>query len=193
MPALDPFAKRSSISKLIERLSQDEEVSLRDIKALLTPQQQQSLADAWEHQKALREKRLQKDQQELAGWKSKREVQLEILQKAHDELGNTTLEDISEELKKSEIRGAHVFLKAFFDAQKNGKNAWSAGNIALTRAGLKRLDGAGERTRLTARDSEIKAIEDAIKKRWEENLDATAREQLKLLREHEKAENQRKK
>jgi hypothetical protein len=61
-------------------------------------------------------------------------------------------------------------------------------NNALTRAGLRRLDGAAIGTQgLNKRDREIRAMEDAIQQKNESELDDYEREQLELLLEHEKA------
>ncbi len=59
---------------------------------------------------------------------------------------------------------------------------------------MKRLDGGLVATQgLTKRDSEIRAMEDAILAKAESELDDFEREQLELLREHEKAVLQNKK
>jgi hypothetical protein len=61
-------------------------------------------------------------------------------------------------------------------------------NNALTRAGLRRLDGQSIGAQgLTTRDREIRAMEDAILQPAENESDDDEREQLELMQEHEKA------
>jgi hypothetical protein len=68
------------------------------------------------------------------------------------------------------------------------QTAKTRANNALTRAALRRLDGGliGMQG-LTKRASEIRAMGDAILVKAESELDDFEREQLELLREHEKS------
>ena len=79
-------------------------------------------------------------------------------------------------------------LKKETDAGVDLKTAKTRANNALTRAKLKRLDGVMIGTQgLTQRDREIREMEDAIQQKSESEMDEYEREQLELLREHEKA------
>jgi hypothetical protein len=73
-------------------------------------------------------------------------------------------------------------------AGKEGKNMLSAGNIALARAGF-----GATHSSVNQRDREINAMEDALRKQLEEQASDEEKEQLAILREHEKALEKRKK
>ncbi len=74
------------------------------------------------------------------------------------------------------------------DAGLDMRSAKIKANNALTRAGLRRLDGQLIGTQgLSPRDREIRAMEDAILQKAESEMDDYEREQLELLREYEKA------
>ena len=72
---------------------------------------------------------------------------------------------------------------------KRGASAQSVGNIALTRAGFSPKHSVG----LSKRDREIRDMEDALLKQFEAKASVTEKEQLAILKEHEKALEKRKK
>ena len=91
----------------------------------------------------------------------------------------------------ADVRQGRVYLdelKAQVAAGVDAKTAKTRANNALTRAGLKRLDGEMVGVQgLNDRDREIRKIEDAIQDKAESELDDFEREQLELIKEHEKA------
>ena len=87
---------------------------------------------------------------------------------------------------KSEVRAGRVFMDAFSDAHKNGKNAWSAGNIALRRNGFNRIDGQSY-SYSNKRDREVNEMEDGLRKRLEKDLTEDDKEQLELSKQHDKS------
>jgi len=93
--------------------------------------------------------------------------------------------------EQAEIRGAKIYFDTLNQALKDGKDKRVAENLAnnaLTRAGLRRMDGQVIGLQgLTKRDREIRAMEDAIQQKAESEMDDYEREQLELLREYEKA------
>jgi hypothetical protein len=83
-------------------------------------------------------------------------------------------------------------MDAWSKAKKEGKvgnSAISAGNIAMTRAGF----GIPQSSMLTKRDREIRALEEGLLKQFENELSNEQKEQLDLVRDHEKVVKKRKK
>lgn len=174
-------------------MQRGEEVAARDLRALLTDEQAAAMDAAWAVQQALRKKkRARTKEEEIAfGWKSKRETHIAALQSALIEARGVELAAWEQRGQDVELRQARVFFNEFgrqLDSNADVQTAKTRANNALTRAGLKRLDGAAIGTQgLNARDREIKAMEDAILQNSESELDDFEREQLELLREHEKS------
>lgn len=113
---------------------------------MLNEEQQQALKDAWAAQQALRKQhkppKTEAEKAEL-GWKTIREVRLDIYRQALLDVQFGLIEGIKALQQQREIRAARVFMDAYSEAADKGKNAWAAGNNALTRAGFKRIDNLG--------------------------------------------------
>ena len=142
MPKLNITHLTERLTKRIEQLEQGIALEARDINALLTDAQQQALKAAWAQQQVLRKQHRQpKTTAEKAqlGWKTIREVRLDIYRQALAEVKSNLVDGIKELQHKSEVRAARVFMDAFSKAVDEGKNAHSAGNIAMTRAGFNKL------------------------------------------------------
>ena len=166
----------------------------RDINALLTKEQQQELKDAWTKQQALR--KIHKPPKSIEetnkiGWKTIREVRLEIYKQALQEAQDGVGDGIEKLLHQSEVKASRVFLDAYFNA-KEGTNKWSAGNIALRRNGFNRIDGQSY-SYSNKRDREVNEMEDSLRERMEDDLSAEEKEQLELSREYDKAVAKRRK
>lgn len=174
-------------------MQRGQEVAARDLRALLTAEQQVAMDAAWAEQQELRKKkRARTKEEEIAlGWKSKRDIHIDALIAALQEAHENELAAWEKRLLDAEVRQGRVFfdeLSEQLDAGVDMQTAKTRANNALTRAGLRRLDGQLIGTQgLTPRDREIRAIEDAILQKAESELDDYEREQLELLREHEKA------
>lgn len=193
MPKLDGTHIAARLQERLEQLQRGEVVAARDLRALLTDEQAAAMDAAWAAQQALRQiKRARTKQEEIAfGWKSKRETQIEALQSALVAAQNAELAAWEQRGHDAEVRQGRVFFDELVKQTAAGvemRTAKTRANNALTRAGLKRLDGAAVGTQgLNARDREIRAMEDAILQNSESELDDFEREQLELLREHEKS------
>ena len=136
------------VERLMGRLAQleaGEEIAAKDIRSLLTLEQQQELEDAWKEQQELRKgKRARTAEEEKAlGWKTKREVRIEVFKRAV----STADSNLEKELVKHEAEIAKRQLRIYFDAldraKEMGKDETEAKNYAnneLTRAGLQRMD-----------------------------------------------------
>jgi hypothetical protein len=130
--------------------------------------------------------------EERFGWRTLREVRLDFLRAIQQKLTESAVDDILAEQRDSEVRAARVYMAAWAKAYDEGKNADSAGNIALRRSGFKRLDGQ-DRYGESERDREVRLIEDELSARAEASMTEEEREQLEMLREHEKAVEKRNK
>lgn len=188
MPKLNATHLAQRLQEAIEQLERGEEVEQKKNKSLLSPEQQQALADAWEEQQALRKKHKPpktEEEKRKIGWKDKREVRIEIYKRAYDELRDNAVEDIKELQRQREAKANRVFMDAWSKALDEGKDKWSAisaGNIAVTRAGF-----APANSRVNKRDAEVRDLEEALKKQFEAEMTDEEREQHDLLKEHEKA------
>lgn len=195
MPKLNITHLVGRIQERIEQLERGDALEARDINALLTKEQQQALKDAWTVQQALR--KIHKppksnEEGQKIGWKTIREVRLEIYKQALQEAQDGVGDGIEKLLHQSEVKAARVFMDAFSKAKDEDKNAWSAGNIALRRNGFSRIDGQSY-SYSNKRDGEVNEMEDSLRERMEDDLSAEEKEQLELSREYDKAVAKRRK
>ena len=176
--------------RLIERLKQleaGEDVALRELRSLLNAEQLAEMDAAWEQQQELRKKRRARSkEEELAlGWLSKREIQIAAVRVACDAASENALETLEDERNRKEMRQAKTYMRAYFDARDDGKDALSAASYAnneLTRAALTRVDGAQVRT-MNQRDAEVRKVEDELRARIYTQMTADEREQHDMLQE----------
>lgn len=146
MPKLDPLHIHDRLRKRLEELEAGEEIAAKDIRALLTDEQQSALDAAWAEQQMLRKNgraRTEEERQAL-GWKSKREVRIEAFKKAFAEADKGILAALQKMQSDAEVRRDRIYLDTYFAALDEGRDkeqAKSQANNALTRAGLQRLDG----------------------------------------------------
>lgn len=157
MPKLDGTHMVERLAKRIAELEAGEEVAAKDIRALLTDEQQQNLNNAWAAQEQLRlaKKARTDDEKKALGWKTKREVRLEIFREALSDAKSCELDAWRMKLKKADVRQSIIYFDALNEAEKAGKDKQAAQTFAnneLTRARLKRMDdlmaaAAGKRDR----------------------------------------------
>ena len=193
MPKLDGTHTAERLKRRLEEMLQGDEVAARDKKSLLTEEQRAAMVAAWTEQQVLRkQKRARNKEEEIAlGWKSKREIHIEALTQALHQAQELELASWHNKMKDAEVRQGHVYFDEMSKQMTAGvdvKTAKTRANNALTRAGLRRLDCELLGTQgLSKRDREVRDLEDAIQQKSESELDDYEREQLELLREHEKA------
>lgn len=193
MPKLDATHILSRLNARLEQLVKGEEVARRELESLLTEHQIAAWDAAWEQQQQLRkQKRARTKEEEAAlGWKSKREVTIEVLKAAIEDAWNGLEAEMERLQRKAEVRATKIYfnnLKQALDEGRSMQEAEVRANNALTRAGLRRMDGRVVGTLgLNKRDREIREMEDAILRKAESELSEEEREQLELVREHDKA------
>ena len=191
MPELDDTHTSQRLQWRIAQLEAGDEIAKRDIYAVLDQQQQQALESELAAQQGLKKlSRARTDEEKKAvGWKTIREVRIEVLKRALAQAATRELGAWKKKVHDSEVRGAKIYLEAFFEAKKAGKTTQAAyiwANNALTRAGLQRRDGrvVGDRS---ARDKAVREMEEKILQRARSEMTADELEQIELLEEHTKA------
>jgi hypothetical protein len=193
MPKLDGTHLPQRLAERLADLRAGKEVAARDLKALLNNVQIAEMEAAWEEQQLLRkQKRARTKEEEVAlGWKTKRDIHIEAYERAVAAANDGLVEEFERLQEQAEIRGAKIYFDTLNQALKDGKDksvATNLANNAMTRAGLRRMDGQAIGMQgLTKRDREIRAMEDAIQQKAESEMNDYEREQLELLREYEKA------
>jgi predicted RNA binding protein with dsRBD fold (UPF0201 family) len=111
MPKLSPIQKLGRIQEVIEQLERGEEVEAKKNKALLDEKHLKALYDARAKQKALRKKHKAPKTEEEArriGWKTQREVRIEIYKQAAAAGGANVVDDLKKEQEDTEIRAARI-------------------------------------------------------------------------------------
>lgn len=191
MPKLDGTQIADRLQGRHEEMRRGQEVAARDLRALLTAEQQAAMDAAWAAQQELRKKKRARTKEEEIelGWKTKREIQIEAYEKAVDEADAAMLATLEGLQEKAKVRQARIYLDSYFKATKDGKTPEVARNLAnndLTRAGLSRVDGQ-KIWHQSKRDREIWEMEQQILGRIRSEMTPEELEQIELWEEHEKA------
>ena len=183
-----------NVGQLIERLEgriadleAGEEVAVKHIRALLTESQQQALNVALAAQVELKKAKRARTNEEKAalGWKTIREVRLDVLNAALAEARAGVLEDFERRLVLADVRQARIYFEALNTAQKAGKDLQAArtwANNELTRAGLRRMDEQNVRA-VSARDKEVAEMEATLLAKFKAQMTAEEQEQQEMLDE----------
>ena len=191
MPKLNHFQITARLEARLAELESGVEIEARDIKVLLTDEQNELLDRLWDEQQLIRTTHKTKSKAEADGlvWKTKKEIRIDVYKQAIAEANNSALDEILKEQEASEVRGAKIFMDAYCEALDKQKDGMVAGNIALVRNGFKRIDNETRRLGLNERDKEILAMENAIKDRIIKEMSADEFEQYQLAQEHENSIN----
>ncbi len=191
MPKLDGTHIAERLNERIAKLKNGEEVAARDLRALLTDEQTAALDAAKKAQQELKKaKRARtKEEENALGWKSIREIHIEALEAALKEAEEDEVGAWEKRMRDAEIRQARIYFDTLESEIKAGKELQTSKNKAnnnLTRAGLRRMDGqiVGH---LSKRDKEISELEAALIQQATNELDDYEKEQLELLKAHNKA------
>jgi len=190
MPKLDGTHIASRLRERLEELREGKEVAPRDLRALLTEEQQAAIDATWAEQQALRKKKRARTKEEEAvlGWRTKRDIHIEAYENAISDADAGMVETVEELQRRSEVRQARIYMDTYFKALDEAKTEGVAANIAnneLTRNGLNRLDGQGV-WHYSKRDREVWEMERQIKERARANMPPEALEQIELMEQHEK-------
>jgi hypothetical protein len=182
MPKLDGTHILQRLTERLAKLEAGEEIAAKEIRSLLTPEQQQELDDLWEEQQALRKAKRARTEAEgkALGWKTKREVRIEVFKRALA----TAWEGIDSEFERlqeqASIRQAKIYFDEYNKAVAEGKEipvAKNRANNELTRAGLRRMDGQQVNRFMTARDREVFKMEESLRESFKNEMTAQELEQ----------------
>ena len=168
MPKLNITHLPTRLKERLEKLERGEEVAAKDIKSLLSDEQIERMEQALAEQEILRKthKRPKTEEEAKAiGWKTKLQVRIDVYKQAIMETDDGLVVGIKKLQKEREFKAAKIWLDALFNA-KEGTDKLSAGNIALTRAGFNKGNPSA-----TKRDREVWAMEEALLKNPNENLE----------------------
>lgn len=122
--------------------------------------------------------------EERFGWKTKREIRLDLLRQTLAELNDNAVEELEKEMYQREVKAARVFMDAFCKARDEGKNAYSEANIALQQAGFPRTYYRSRGS--SKQDGEVREMEETLLKRFEAEMTEEEREQFAISREFDK-------
>lgn len=194
MPKLNNIHLPQRIQEHIEKMERGVEVDAKKDETLLNDAQRKLLKDALAHQQQLKKNHKRpktQEEKDQLGWKSIGQVRIGIYKQALAELQTNSAKDMRELQRQREAKANRVFMDGWskaIDEGKHGASAKSAGNIALARAGF-----GVTHSSVNQRDREVNAMEDALRKQFEVQASDEEKEQLAILREHEKALEKRKK
>ena len=191
MPKLDGTHIFERLSERLEDLRQGKEVAARDLRALLTEEQEAAMDAAWAEQQALRKKKRARTKEEEVefGWNTKREIHIEAYEQALKQADDGMLETFEQLQLDAKVRQARIYLESYSKAIDAGKTEEVARNLAnndLTRAGLNRIDGQ-RLVYQSKRDREVWEMEQQILGRIRSEMTPEELEQIELAEEHEKA------
>ena len=180
MPKLNVVDIYARVAGRIDELENGAEIDTRALNKLLTEKQQQQMANALTANKASKAK-------------TRREVQLEVMKAVFEQLKDSFDDDWERYKEDQKVRGARVYMDAYFAAKKAEKNASAIANAALTTHGFKRLDGVDHSFKQSTRDKEVLEMEEGLRKRFEAEMTDDEREQRRILAEHEASLKKRRK
>jgi hypothetical protein len=166
-----------SLQKRIKQLEDGELLEARDINVLLNRKQREHFKNNWSKQQVLRKTHKSPKKEEdkkRIGWKTIREVRLEILNEALVEANEGLLGSFEKRLKNAEVKRDKIYTKTYFNNIKKGVDkitSTSRANNELTKHGLQRIDRMRyNKFGLRKRDKEINEMEDALRKKFEAEL-----------------------
>ena len=177
---MDTIERLGRLQQRIRELEAGKVIDANHINVLLSKARQSEFDREWQHQKQLR--KVKKPAALNFGWKTKREIRLELLRTTLAELQDSLVAELEKEQKARQVRAARVFMDAYSSAADEGKNAWAAANAALQRNGFEREDVL-RRCGRGMRDVEVREMEELLIERFKAMLTQEEREQLRMLEE----------
>ena len=191
MPKLTADQIIARLERRIAELEAGDEIAKKHILALLNDKQQQALEDALVAQVQLKQDKRARteDEKKALGWKTIRQVRLEVLKQALVKARDGISDSLESEQRAAQVRQMRIYMDAMAQAKKEGKDLQVAKNWAnneLTRAGLARLDGQSV-AHQNKRDREVIEMEDAIRAQIKSRMTADELEQLEMLEDLERS------
>ncbi|MFC1779103.1 hypothetical protein ACFLZU_02010 [Thermodesulfobacteriota bacterium] len=177
---MDAIKRLGRLQQRIKELEDGKTIDANHINVLLSEERQSEFDREWQHQKQLR--KIKKPAALNSGWKTKREIRLELLRTTLAELQDNIVPDLEQEQKAKQVRAARVFMDAYSAAAEEGKNARAAANAALQRNGFEREDILRRRG-CGMRDVEVLEMEELLIERFKATLTQEELDQLRMLEE----------
>jgi hypothetical protein len=169
MPKLNITHIVERLQLRLQQLERGQALAARDINALLTDEQQNELKTAWAAQQAMRKKYIQPKtvaEIQAIGWKTIREVRIEVLKRALKEAQDGLVDGIEQLQRQSEVKASKIFLDTYYNAKDENKNAFSAANIALTRSGYNKVNATNSKF-VSKRDKLVNELEEVLLKKFD--------------------------
>jgi len=194
MPKLNRVNLITHLYERLHELERGEEVAARDFKALLSDEQYVDYEQMLKEQERIKITHRTKARAEADGlnWMSKREIRIEIYKTAINYAVLTMDEALAEEQYERDVRESRIYMDAYSKAKKEGKNATSKANIAVTRAGLAKPK-LSRNLKTASRDAEVNAMEDALRERFRKTMTADVLENERQRNEYDLEQTKRKK
>ena len=174
MPKLEIEHLIQKLQKRTKQLENGKLLEARDINVLLNVKQLNDLKNYWSKQQALRKTHktpITEQDKKRIGWKTIREVRLDILNKALVDANDSLLGSFEKRLKALEVKRDKIYMKEVNKNIKDGVDKTTAtlrANNELTRHGLQKIDRTrNNKLGFSKRDREIREMEDDLRKRVE--------------------------
>jgi hypothetical protein len=174
MPKLEIEHLIQKLQKRTKQLENGKLLEARDINVLLNVKQLNDLKNYWSKQQALRKTHktpITEQDKKRIGWKTIREVRLDILNKALVDANDSLLGSFEKRLKALEVKRDKIYMKEVNKNIKDGVDKTTAAlraNNELIRHGLQKIDRMrNNKLGFSKRDREIREMEDDLRKRVE--------------------------
>ena len=174
MPKLEIEHLIQKLQKRTKQLENGKLLEARDINVLLNVKQLNDLKNYWSKQQALRKTHktpITEQDKKKIGWKTIREVRLDILNKDLVDANDSLLGSFEKRLKALEVKRDKIYMKEVNKNIKDGVDKTTAAlraNNELTRHGLQKIDRMrNNKLGFSKRDREIREMEDDLRKRVE--------------------------
>jgi hypothetical protein len=193
MPRFNNETRKKRIKELMRMLEKGLEVAKRDFDIAVGKDFAKLYKQRWAEQQELRKvsKARTEAEKQALGWKTKRDIHIEAYKQAIADSSKNLASELRKMQDQAGIRQFRIYMDTLIKAEKDSytkEQAKSMANNALTRAGLRRMDGAIVGTvGLRQRDREIRRLEEEIKAHIRKNMTAEEKGQADLLEEYEKS------
>ena len=173
MPKLEIEHLIQKLQKRTKQLENGKLLEARDINVLLNVKQLNDLKNYWSKQQALRKTHktptTEQDKKRI-GWKTIREVRLDILNKALVDANDSLLGSFEKRLKALEVKRDKIYMKEINKNIKDGVDKATAAlraNNELSRHGLQKIDRMqNNKLGFSKRDREMREMEDDLRERF---------------------------
>jgi hypothetical protein len=173
MPKLEIEHLIQKLQKRTKQLENGKLLEARDINVLLNAKQLNDLKNNWSKQQALRKTHktpITEQDKKRIGWKTIREVRLDILNKALVDANDSLLGSFEKRLKALEVKRDKIYMKEINKNIKDGVDKTTAAlraNNELSRHGLQKIDRMrNNKLGFSKRDREMREMEDDLRERF---------------------------